>query len=63
MNSDQLWVVWRWDKQVGTVGGRSETEAMDNARKVFGEAPEFPNSFSHVTLGSVSMQEEVDDES
>lgn len=62
MTKDHLWVVWRWDEQIGTVGGRTEAEAMDNARKFFGEAPRFPNSFSHVTLGSMPLEEETDDE-
>lgn len=57
MTKNLLWLVWRWDEQVGTVGGRTEEEALENARKFFGEPPKWPNSFSHVTLGSVVESE------
>lgn len=61
MTKKPVWIVWRWDDQVGTVGGWTEAEAMENARRFFGTAPEWPNSFSHVTLGCGEPNEEVEE--
>jgi hypothetical protein len=56
--TEPVWLVWKWDEQVGTVGGWTEKEALENARKFFGGPPEFPGAFSHVTLGCGEQKKE-----
>jgi hypothetical protein len=45
-DKEPLWIVWQFGDDIGTVGGWTKKEAIENAEKFFGK-----NNCLSVTLG------------